>query len=133
MKKWRRADLAEGDAATKKSGAADALEWIGSGLGRRGVSEDWCASAARMLEPKLRGLSEEVSGWMLDGIALILVSLGPELSRLTPEPRTNRAEARVLEGFSLEVKKLDETVKLLNAYLQRLDASRIGGKIRQLQ
>ena len=133
MKKWRRASLATGDGVRRESGAAEALASIGLGLGRRGVSQECCASAARMLEPKLRGLSEEASGWMLDGIALILVSLGPELSRLPPEPRTNRAEARVFESFSLELKKLDETVKLLHAYLQRLEASRNGGKIRHLQ
>jgi hypothetical protein len=133
VKKWRRADLATGDVAPEKSGVADPSEWIGSGLGRRGVSEECCASAARMLEPKLRGLSEEVTGWMLDGIALILVSLGPDYSRLTPELRTKPADARVFEGFSLEVQKLDETVKILNAYLKRLKASPTEGKVRQLQ
>jgi len=133
IKKWRRTDLATDDALTDPSDTPEVFERIAFGLGRRGVSDECCASVARMLEPKLRGLSDEVTGWMLDGIALILVNPGPDGSRLTEANRRSPLEHRVFEGFSMELRKLDETVKVLNAYLERMKASSGRRKPRQLQ
>jgi hypothetical protein len=133
IKKWRRTDLATDDALTNPSDTPVGFERIALGLGCRGVSEECCGSAARMLEPKLRGLSDEVTGWMLDGIALILVNPASDGSRLAEPKRRIASEHRVFEGFSLELRKLDETVKVLNAYLERMRAAPERRKPRQLQ
>ena len=132
--KWRRVRTARSEGV----GVEDSREFevraeIESGLARRGVSLEKCDSLARAIEPKLRGLDDEEADRVLDGVAFALV----DYFQAKPDPGyvtgAERVEARLFRDFAREIQKLDETVKVLSAYLQRLSAPKGRSKIRRLQ
>jgi hypothetical protein len=102
-------------------------------LGRRGVSLEKCESLARAIEPKLRGLDDEESDRVLDGVAFALVDYFEAKSDSGHATGAERVEARLFRDFAREIQKLDETVKVLSAYLQRLNAPKGRNKVRRLQ
>ena len=131
--KWRRVQSGAGITGAGNSGDLEARERIELGLGRRGIPLERCESLAREIEPRLRELDAEDAERVLDGVALGLVDCLPSLPVLPVGTGAQRVEARLFRDFSREVQKLEETVKVLNAYLQRLSEPRAPGKIRRLQ
>ncbi len=131
--KWRRVRTAVEGVGTEDSGDFDVHGEIESALARRGVSLEKCESLARAIEPKLRGLDDGEADRVLDGVAFALV----DYFQAKPDPGhatgSERVQARLFRDFAREIQKLDETVKVLSAFLQRLSASEGRSKVRRLQ
>ena len=131
--KWRRVRPAVQGERTEDSGEFEARGEIELALGRRGVPLERCESLARSIEPKLRELEDEEANRVLDGVAFALV----DCLQATPDARQRAGadgiEARLFRDFAREIQKLDETVKVLNAYLKRLSEPRARDRVRRLQ
>ena len=132
--KWRRVRTARSEGVgVEDSREFDVRAEIELALARRGVSLEKCESLARAIEPKLRGLDDEEADRVLDGVAFALV----DYFQANPDPGhaagAERVEARLFRDFAREIQKLDETVKVLSAYLQRLSTPKGRSKGRRLQ
>ena len=115
---WRR--LKPGQ--TEHSGEGTALEEVEVDLVRRGVSVEAARRAACRIERQLRGLPSETAGFVLDGAALVLSS-GSDLPGIAAaEIREGLVVRRLVSDFARELQKLDEIVKVLNAYLCRIQS-----------
>lgn len=115
---WRR--LTPGQ--TEHSCEGTGLEEVEAGLVRRGVSPEAARRAASRIERQLRGLPSETVGFVLDGAALALAA-GSDLPGIASEEiREGLVVRRLVSDFARELQKLDEIVKVLNAYLCRLQS-----------
>jgi len=96
---------------------ADLREWIRSDLARRGMADPLSEMLARKLEKTLAKLSDEEAAAVLGSVA---AAYG--------EPRDDRGVGpddiadvqRLMQGFREEVQKLDEGLRVLSAYVSRL-------------
>ena len=131
--KWRRVRTAGEGGGAEDTGDFDVRGEIESALARRGVSLERCESLARAIEPKLRGLDDEEADRVLDGVAFALVDYFQAKPDPGPATGAERVQARLFRDFAREIQKLDETVKVLSAYLQRLSTPKGRSKVRRLQ
>ena len=100
---------------------------------RRGVPRESSGTLARQVQRQLQGVREQPAGLVLDGVALAF-SVGA-VQRDAPVGgfRQARVVDQLLTDFGDEVQKLDEIVKVLNAYLRRLRNPEIESPPRRLQ
>jgi hypothetical protein len=88
---------------------------ICSDLESRGVSRELSLPAARRLSPIAAGLSPKEYGAVLDGVAAAYVD--PDEARAAGDIGEIR---RLMEGFSSELRKLEEGLQILSAYVARM-------------
>jgi hypothetical protein len=105
----------------RKSARADRhRERIRADLSRRGVASEFSASICDRLAPFSEDLTPELYDAVLSGVAMAygVHRRGAEASR---ENGTNFREVeRLMGGFVSELRKLDETLETLAAYVSRL-------------
>ena len=100
---------------------------------RRGIPRESSGTLARQVQRQLEGVPEQPAGLVLDGVALAF-SVGA-VQRDAPIGGFRQASVvdQLLADFGDEVQKLDEIVKVLNAYLRRLRNPEVGTPRRRLQ
>lgn len=100
---------------------------------RRGIPRESSGTLARQVQRQLEGVPERPAGLVLDGVALAF-SVGA-VQRDAPIGGFRQASVvdQLLADFGDEVQKLDEIVKVLNAYLRRLRNPEVGSPRRRLQ
>ncbi len=100
---------------------------------RRGIPRESSGTLARQVQRQLEGVPERLAGLVLDGVALAF-SVGA-VQRDAPIGGFRQASVvdQLLSDFGDEVQKLDEIVKVLNAYLRRLRNPEVGTPRRRLQ
>ena len=132
---WRKVS---GSASAEKSAETDPSELIRTDrieleLIRRGIPRESSGTLARQVQRQLEGVPEHPAGLVLDGVALAF-SVGA-VQRDAPVGgfRQARVVDQLLTDFGDEVQKLDEIVKVLNAYLRRLRNPEVGTPRRRLQ
>ncbi len=75
---------------------------------------------AGTLARRIEGRSAQEADLLLEGATLVLEQIGAAEKRLTRSQGHVDTVERWLEDFKLEATKLDETVKVLSAYLYRM-------------
>jgi hypothetical protein len=100
---------------------------------RRGIPSESSGTLARQVQRQLDGVPEHPASLVLDGVALAF-SVGA-VQRDAPVGgfRQARVVDQLLTDFGDEVQKLDEIVKVLNAYLRRLRNPEVAPHRRRLQ
>jgi len=95
-------------------------ERIGADLRRRGVASEFSASICDRLAPFSEDLTPELYDAVLSGVAMAygVHRRGVEASRENG-PNVREVE-RLMGGFVSELRKLDETLETLAAYVTRL-------------
>lgn len=131
--KWRKVTPAQDGGAQAGAGGPVCLDGLRLELLRRGIPESACGALAKQVQTAIGKLEESDAGRMLDAMALAFASgtlhtrneavCGPE----------GRLAHRLAEDLTGEVRKLDEIVKVLNAYLVRFRAPRSATRERRLQ
>jgi len=87
---------------------------------RKGVPSESSGTLARQVERQLRGIPEDAAGLVLDGVALAFKLGVVKRQSAVGGEREARVVDRLLADFGNELQKLDESVKVLSAYLRRL-------------
>lgn len=97
-------------------------ERIRADLEKRGVAADFSQALSRRLESVLVGLAPEAYEALLAGVALAWRE-GRPAEAAAPPTRVELDEMqRLMEEFAGELRKLDEALELLTAYLTRMRA-----------
>jgi len=121
--KWRNALTAtehrEEHADSPEKGRSRAESMLTS----RGVPRELCQGIAQGIEKQLLGLPDDAAGLVVDGVALA-VTMGAAGDRVETMPELDpRVLEQLVGDFSGELRKLDEILRVLSAYLQRLGSS----------
>ena len=94
-----------------------AREWVGLLEEHYGVSREFAGHLAPLLERLARGApSREDWDTLLGGVAAAF-----RASRTGAEARPSEELDAMLDQFSTELQKLDESMKVLTAFLERLE------------
>ena len=130
---WRKVPPAQKDDRRAQGDGPLCLDSLRLELLRRGVPETASEAVAKQLQASMETLEGPEAGRVLDAMALAFVS-GALHARDAAAPGPEGRDARRLaDDLRSEVRKLDEIVKVLNAYLARFRASRSDTRERRLQ
>jgi len=131
--KWLTVTPARDQGAQAEAGAPVCLDRLRLELLRRGIPKTACGALAKQIHAAIGKLEEPDAGRMLDAMALAFATGTLHARADSPCGPEDRLAYRLAEDLSSEVRKLDEIVKVLNAYLVRFGASRTGTRERRLQ
>jgi len=112
---------------------AEAFDSLCLALLRRGVSAKASGAVAKQVQGVLEGLDATEAGRVLDAVALAFASGTHQVRDELAAGSDGRGAQRLAEDLGCEVRKLDEIVKVLNAYLVRLRSPREPARERRLQ
>lgn len=130
---WRKVTPAQNDGTEAQGSGPLCLDALRLELLRRGVPETATEAVARQVQAPMEKLEGPDAGRVLDAMALAFVSgtlHARDAAMLGPE---GRGAQRLADDLNSEVLKLDEIVKVLNAYLVRFRTPRRGTRERRLQ
>jgi len=99
---------------------AELRERIRSDLTRLGLAEQISETLAHKLEPTVAKLSDEEAAAVLGSVATAYGEQRDDSERRGVDAREMADVQRLMQGFSEEVQKLDEGLRVLSAYVSRL-------------
>jgi len=103
---------------TESPGGAQPESRIREDLERRGVSAEFSGSVSARLEPLATNLSAGEYALVLESVAL---AYGAHRDDLQRNDRDGEKEIQhMVQDFAVELKKLDEGLRVLSAYLLRI-------------
>ena len=111
---WRTEVIDEADGVEELDGRS---ERIRSDLERRGVARELSLPAARRLSAIAADLSPKEYGAVLDGVAAAYIYPDEAKSQETSDVGEIQ---RLMEGFTGELRKIEEGLQILSAYVIRM-------------
>lgn len=108
--------------------ASQRREQIRSDLEGKGINSDFSATVAEKLEPSSaeRGTSAYVAA--LDGVAAAYAVVSGEIEALATSSRDVDEIQRLMKGFAGELRKLEEGLRMVSAYVGRMHHKASGDK-----
>jgi len=95
-------------------------EGIRQDLAGRGVSDAFSAPLAEHIEARRAEIDEEGYGSLLDGIALAYSAHRADCDAIETRTRDLDEIQRLMQGFAGELRKLEEGLRIVSAYVLRM-------------
>lgn len=105
---------------------------VRSDLEERGVAPEFSRSVAERLTPVVADLREEAYGLVLQAVAASYGVHHDDLRTLGQRAGDVDHLQRLMRGFAGELRKLEEALRILNAYVTRMRSRAVGRSPRTL-